>query len=211
MSDNGLEKKWREHYTRLIYAEIKQMERFREQALKRSSGDNVSRFDQKITKLKEELESTETERYMTFIEEQEETAAYQRKRNEDRKSALMDEAKQKSAMQSFYDRENAARRSERNMQYMAKREWEWLCTQDERLPDYIRTNLTRMPGNKGYIWKGIWYFGKLQADPRDPIVMFEKPRGSSDMLIHEMKYNQYHRIFKKNRNPPNTLLSETIY
>lgn len=202
----------RAHYKKLIQSEIRQLERFREQARKRSSQENVDRFDAKIHELEREKEEEDTPRYLEFRREQEEILAIQR-RSQDRRSQIHEAEEQKTKMDNFYAEESRVRREERNLRYHSRREWEWLCTQDARLPDYIRSNLDKMPSNKGYIWKGIWYMGRQREDQRDRgvVIMFERPRGGSDQLIHEIKYREYHRIYKKNKHPPNTLISETIH
>ncbi len=90
---------------------------------------------------------------------------------------------------------------------MMKRQWEWLCQQEQNLPDYIRTNLDRMPNNKGYIWKGIWYFGHQPEEDPTTLIMFEK-KGGGDMLVHEIKENCYYKIFSRSKNGQNVLVSE---
>jgi len=59
------------------------------------------------------------------------------------------------------------------------------CKAEETLPDYIRKNLSEMPGNKGYIWRGCWYFGKNPPESHQ-VIMFEKMRGGI-MRIHEVE------------------------
>lgn len=48
------------------------------------------------------------------------------------------------------------------------------CDAFDRLPKYIAKNLLTMPNNKGYIFKGCWFFGNKPAEPNEPMVMFEK-------------------------------------
>ena len=115
-------------------------------------------------------------------------------------------------LDAFYRQENQIRREDRSLQHQMRREWEWLCRQDEKLPDYIRTNLLKMPNNKGYIYKGIWYFGLLPVEKNnDLLIMFERPNGSPDMLIHEIRRGHYYKIFQKNKNGANLLISEKYY
>jgi hypothetical protein len=68
------------------------------------------------------------------------------------------------------------------------------------LPEYIQANLQKMPNNKGYIWKGIWYFGHQPAERNnDLVVMFERPLGMTDTLVHEIKAGHYHRILQRSK------------
>lgn len=65
----------------------------------------------------------------------------------------------------------------------------------EFLPKYIRKNLSEMPNNKGYVWRGIYLYGDLPEIEGDPIALFEKlPKNV--MLIHEWKGDTY-RVYRK--------------
>lgn len=70
------------------------------------------------------------------------------------------------------------------------------------LPDYMKRNLKRMPNNKGYMWRGVTFFGKGSFNERNPIVVFEKRRNRL-MIIHEWtrtEYNVYHKYGKDRKN-----------
>lgn len=82
----------------------------------------------------------------------------------------------------------------------------------DQLPDYMKKSLSEMPNNKGYIWRGIYFYGDLPQQP-GPHVMFEKQRGGV-LVIHEYINNEYRKyekhgkekkqlIFIKNRNLKN--------
>jgi len=43
-----------------------------------------------------------------------------------------------------------------------------------RLPPNIKENLENMPNNKGYIFRGIYFFGKNLPEEKEPVIMFEK-------------------------------------
>lgn len=199
----------RSHYQKLIQNEIRQFERFRDQASRRSSSSNLEQFDQKIELLKKELDDEDTPRYHQFLQEQQDAILLQAK-NSAKTKLLQETIENKEKLDAFYREENKIRRADRSLQYHMKREWDWICKQDATLPDYIRKNLETMPNNKGYIWKGIWYFGQ-QLTPRHDLnttIMFE--RMHNEFRIHEIVKNRYHRIFLKNKSGPNTLLSETL-
>jgi hypothetical protein len=80
------------------------------------------------------------------------------------------------------------------------------------IPKYIENNLKEMPSNKGYIFKGIWCFGKLPAENNN-LTMFEKL--PNDILkIHEITYNKNnknYKIFKKNGKNKKNLISDNTY
>jgi len=198
----------RVHYNKLIQTEIRQLKKFKEQAEKRSSPENIARFENKIKELENELVE-ETPRYFQYVKEQEEIIKLQSKHQNDKNLQSATEAENKEKLDEFYKQENRMRRNDRILQHQMKKEYEWLCRQDERLPDYIRTNLQKMPNNKGYIFRGIHYYGALPAEKNnDLLIMFERPPGMTDMLIHEIKRGHYYKILQKSKNGSNVLISE---
>lgn len=91
-----------------------------------------------------------------------------------------------------------------------KREWNWLCRMDGFVPSYMRENLAKMPNNKGYIWKGIYYFGDLPPEhPMDVTTMFEKQ--NQILFIHEWT-PEYYKIFEKgDKQKPKILKFENYF
>ena len=72
------------------------------------------------------------------------------------------------------------------------------------LPNYMKTNLSEMPNNKGYIWKNIRFYGELPAQRNQPDVLFEKLRGGI-LRIHEITSHE-HLIFEKRGRERKTLI-----
>jgi hypothetical protein len=68
---------------------------------------------------------------------------------------------------------------------------------NDSLPDYMINNLAEMPNNKGYIWRGVHFYGDLQ-EQRGPRVMFEKQRGGI-LVINEYTDSEYRRYEKKGK------------
>lgn len=197
------------HYNKLIQTEIRQLKRFKEQAEKRSTPDQIVKFEDKIKELENELLEQDTPRYLQYVQEQQEMIAIQQKHQNDKTVRSQTDMKNQEKLDAFYQKEYQLRKDDRMLQYQMKKEWEWLCRQDEKLPDYIRSNLQKMPNNKGYIFKGIWYFGVLPTENKDLLVMFERPMGGDRQLIHEIYKNKCHRIYQKNpHGGQNILLSE---
>jgi hypothetical protein len=56
------------------------------------------------------------------------------------------------------------------------------------LPDHLREKLNNMPGNMGYIWKDIWFFGK-DTPKSNSLVMFEKTY--NHFYIHTITNDMY--------------------
>jgi hypothetical protein len=68
---------------------------------------------------------------------------------------------------------------------------------NDSLPDYMKNNLEEMPNNKGYIWRGVYFYGYLR-EQQGPRVMFEKQRGGI-LVIHEYTDREYKRYEKKGK------------
>jgi hypothetical protein len=66
----------------------------------------------------------------------------------------------------------------------------------DTIPSYIEKKLERMPENKGYVWRGIWLFGKLPYNPRQPNVIFER-KNQDLQYIHE--WDEYERRIYEQR------------
>jgi len=199
----------RSHYTKLIQTEIRQLERFRDQASRRSSNENVERFDKKIADLQMELTDDDTTRYNAFLTEHYNTMKLQQKSLCEKEQIRKEDHENKTKLEEYHKEENRLRRKDRFLQNQMKRDWEWLCTQDAKLPDYIRENLSRMPNNKGYIWRGIWYFGHRPEEDPNLLIMFERAGGET--LIHEILYGRYRKVYTKNKNGTKTIVSEFYY
>lgn len=73
------------------------------------------------------------------------------------------------------------------------------------LPDYMRENLKGMPNNKGYIWRGCCFLGRLAPERGQPMVLFEKVRGGITR-IHESDQWEI-RVFEKQGKEKKKLIS----
>jgi hypothetical protein len=77
--------------------------------------------------------------------------------------------------------------------------WKHFNRAVDSLPFYMQKNLNEMPGNKGYIWKGVYFYGKLADQPYLPVVIFEKC--NKDLLIiHETTPTEYKKYQKNGQN-----------
>lgn len=91
-----------------------------------------------------------------------------------------------------------------------RREWNWVCRMDRYLPDHMRDNLSTMPNNRGFIWKGIHYYGHRGCEaPVNITTLFEKQH--QVLYIHEITPGYYRIYEKKDKHKPKTLYYEKIY
>ena len=68
------------------------------------------------------------------------------------------------------------------------------------VPDNMNGNLNKMPNNKGFIWRGVWCFGKLPMKNKGQIIFSEK----KGHLYHEIEITDthkttYEKVGKNNR------------
>ena len=94
----------------------------------------------------------------------------------------------------------------RNDEYYMNKEYDRFLKICNSIPEYILRNLKEMPANKGYIWKGLWCFGKLPEEKTGLLIMFEK-QYNGILKIHEIDDN-YRRIYEKKGKDRKILISE---
>jgi hypothetical protein len=88
----------------------------------------------------------------------------------------------------------AASRSHKQKERDIKYAYNYYNKVVDALPPYISNNLSEMPNNKGYIWRGINFYGYL-PEQEGPNVMFEKQKGGI-LIIHEYTDYDYKRYEK---------------
>ncbi len=76
------------------------------------------------------------------------------------------------------------------------------------LPSYMERNLSSMPNNKGYIFRGMWFLGEKRAERGKNTILFEKKRGGI-MYIHEISKTE-HSIYEKKGKEKKRLISRTL-
>lgn len=191
------------NFIRKIKEEIRQNEKFLEQALAREipNPDGIERFKATIASKKQLLQhlTPETPEFVEYVRYQQELAE-KAKCGTDKKveSILRHREEQAVIRKTLFASQRAERRDSYRLQRNIEYEYKRMMEVEATLPPYIRDNLRNMPNNKGYIHKGIWYFGLRPADSR-LIVMHER-RYNGSIHVHEILYGSYHRIYEKSRN-----------
>jgi hypothetical protein len=96
---------------------------------------------------------------------------------------LADKAKRSKISKEYWDKTLKAGREARYQERSSKRGYDYVLRVHQSLPQYIRANLANMPNNKGYIWRGIHYYGLKDPEKDQHLVMFENKKG--ELHIHE--------------------------
>ena len=120
-----------------------------------------------------------------------ETAIANKKTQEKRQKKLdelADKAKRSKISKEYWDKTLKAGREARYQERSSKRGYDYVLRVHQSLPQYIRANLANMPNNKGYIWRGIHYYGLKDPEKDQHLVMFENKKG--ELHIHELS-NDY--------------------
>ena len=115
---------------------------------------------------------------------------YQRKA----KTKELDEEKSALAKEQYH----AQRSEERQRRYDEKqmdKALDFYIRDINALPEFMRKKLKKMPNNKGYIWKGIYFYGEMDEEPNQPTVLFEKRRNNL-MVIHEW-VGEHYKVWHK--------------
>jgi hypothetical protein len=77
----------------------------------------------------------------------------------------------------------------------------------DSLPPYMEKNLLGMPNNKGYIWRGVCFYGKLD-EQTGPRIVFENKKGGN-LVIHEYNETEYRRYEKDGKNKKQLVYRES--
>jgi hypothetical protein len=206
-------------YRKMLKEKIRQLERWMEQADRRMEGvaaeGAVQRYREKMQVQQALLDSAtpESEDFKEYYSKQLEVIERQQSSNSKRiESCLKEQEDNKKKLDAYYSQERENRRSDNITKYQIRRETERYFSIHETLPSYIRENLRTMPYNKGYIFRGVWYFGNRPLgkhdDPNVTIMIERRSSPHNTLWIHEYKTGEYHKIFEKKGKGPQTLISE---
>jgi hypothetical protein len=191
----------KQKYIKTIRQQIKDQQKWRQDAIDLlvtngesdpSQHSSILRFNIKIDSLEKEIED--------FTEESTDYQIF---------SDKLDLKFSKEKVQVVSTKPHEDRWADTKVQNAMKREWNWLCRMDGFVPQYMKDNLRKMPNNKGYIWKGIFYFGLLPPEnPMELTTAFEKHNQA--LFIHEWSPN-YYKIYEKSDKQKSKVLTFEKY
>ena len=117
----------------------------------------------------------------------------------------------KREIDNFYKRERSINYTNKQDQKNMNREQYKFFDICSKFPEYLKKKLDKMPNNKGYIYKGIHFYGKLPPDNQN-LCMFEKKFSKTReniLRIHEWKNNKY-TLYEKNGRDRKKKIKEKI-
>lgn len=98
--------------------------------------------------------------------------------------------------------QKSSKQTEKDIKYG----WKYYNKVIDQVPDYMERNLADMPNNKGYIWRGIHFYGH-KKEQQGVRVMFEKQKGNI-LIIHEYTNTEYRRYEKEGKNKKYLVFSQ---
>lgn len=125
-----------------------------------------------------------------------------------KKDEEIEDKKNKEKAENYFKRQKEIDCHRRATEYEMQRSYDWLVRTSSELPNYMKENLKSMPNNKGYIWKGINFYGALPKEKNQPVVLFEKKKDNV-MMIYETtdkETNVYKKIDKEPKEYVHTIL-----
>jgi hypothetical protein len=117
-----------------------------------------------------------------------------KERREEKEEADRETKEKKSVSKEYWNGIISTSRDDQQKQRDMRYAYKYFNRVCDSLPDYIQKNLSEMPNNKGYIWRGVHFHGVL-PERQGPRVMFEKKRGDI-LIIHEYTEREYRRYEK---------------
>ena len=145
----------------------------------------VTQVTEEVEKKQEALagiESGEGDYYCDLLaaEESISRAAYLRQKSRAKEKAKTNAAndEKKEAEHKRYRKERRGDRWDKRKYGIYLRKFQYAA---ESLPPYIRENLRSMPNNKGYVWRGVYFYGSRLPERGEPSVVFEKNRGGGTL------------------------------
>lgn len=185
-------------YTKTQIQKLKQKNEDRQETLKS--------LEQRIVDLEDGLLDQELENEYDQVKSE-----IERKENEARVKREQENADQKIKNQKskqFYESGRASDQLARSLKHEMHRGYKYYLKICDSVPDYMIKKLKEMPNNKGYIWRGMYCYGELDAEPGEPDILFEKNKDL--LIIHEWTGSEY-KIWHKKGKGRKSLQSVTKY
>ena len=130
---------------------------------KQVKGNEIKRLKQDLVTYEDllnkhnsgELDQEYRERY----EKREEEKDIRREKKFEKKTRINTENKKVSKQ--FYQNSRQASSKDRYNKKQYDYHYKYFVRQSAKVPSFVLDNLKRMPNNKGYIWRNIWFYGAL--------------------------------------------------
>ena len=143
----------------------------------------------KIMEIQEKIENISNERLRKiFSQENKELTTKHMKGNEKMMKKLEEKKRKDKAYSEDIKKNRAERKVDRDFNRSLKQAYRHY--QRVNIPTHLQQKLKKMPGNRGFIYKSIHYYGHLPDKKYDSVILTErKPDGT--FLTHEYTDTEY--------------------
>ena len=213
-------KKNEEQLNRMIRFTENNMERvITNDALYKQEKEYLEKYQDQLKRNQEKQTSSmdnTNEEFLKYVISQLELKEKQLVNNKKRKDLDKEKTKtQKDCMKKFYATESKVNRESRQSTRDINYFYERIKKIDSEMPQYMKDALDNMPSNKGYIYRGNWYFGRQKVRPeleRKYLTMFERIKGIQYIHEYIREYpNKTYNVYEKlSKNSPKTLIRQTF-
>ena len=114
-----------------------------------------------------------------------------------KENCMTKKKQQQDCIRKFYASESKHNRQQRQSQRDMNYFHEKMIKIDQEMPPYMKENLRRMPSNRGYIYRGVWYFGHVPVsswEEEQHLTMTERVKGIQ--YIHEYRMDYPYRTYR---------------
>lgn len=170
------------------------------QALREKNRKKIDEYKNLIIDTEKKISSIQSGQLDKEFELQRKTNADKiiKTNNNNKEEKKKEQLKKKQTENKFYTQEKNDRYYQKQMKFELQKGEDRFYDICGTIPNHIEDNLKSMPNNKGYIWRGVWLFGKLPEDKSNQMTMFEKKSGV--LYIHVYKKGGEYNLFEKQNN-----------
>lgn len=166
--------------------------------------ETLLRYQAKIDSLEERLGNSskvegEDEMFEAYFQKacrshlRQQTKEIRKKQEHDR---IDEENKVKG--QQMYEMDRKQRSDDRHLESQTRRELDYFLKMDDSVPDYMARNLNNMSNNRGYVWRGVYYFGSRPlSNYDDPETTYIQERRKGQNYLIEDTYRNVRRVYLK--------------
>ena len=166
--------------------------------------ETIQRYETKIALLEHRIrtsckEEGEDEMFETYFQKaykshiRQQTKEIRKKQEHDRI-----DAENKAIGQVMFEKDRKQRSEDRHLESQTRRELDYFLKMDDSVPDYMQRNLNNMSNNRGYIWRGVHYYGQRTLSYQDdPATTYIQERRKGENYLIEDTYQKVKRVFLK--------------
>jgi hypothetical protein len=180
--------------------------------------ETAGRYEGKIRTLDERLmcaskEEGEDEHFEAYFSKAM-RAMQRRQTKEIRKKLESDKHEEENKIkgQQMFEEDRKQRYQDRHLESVTRRELDYFLKMDDSIPDYMQRNLNSMSNNRGYVWRGVHYYGSRSIGTQEDFsTSFIQERRKGQNYVIEDTYHKVKRTFLKPNKAERELVEELYW